>query len=155
MAVAASSDLDAVLAHRSVFPEFQPIVDLATAAPVAFEALARGPGDSDLRTPDRLFAAARREGRLAELDRLCRTRALEAALEGDLPSRLGLFVNVEPDALDEEFPPALLAALAARDVPVVVEFTERSLLHDPAGLVAYAARLREHGLGVALDDVGA
>ena len=46
---------------------FQPIVDLDAGTVVGFEALSRGPA-GDLHTPDRLFAAARSAGRLAELD---------------------------------------------------------------------------------------
>jgi len=70
-----AGELDALLAARNVCPVFQPIVDLGTGEPVAFEALARGPAGSPLAMPDLLFAAARGAGRVHELDRLCQLRS--------------------------------------------------------------------------------
>ncbi len=51
---------------------YQPVVDLDTRRVVGYEALARGPRDSPLHTPDALFAAARDQGVLVELDWACR-----------------------------------------------------------------------------------
>ncbi len=61
-------ELDRILGDRAVRAVYQPIVDLATGRPVAYEALARGPVGSALEAPDRLLAAARAAGRLVELD---------------------------------------------------------------------------------------
>ena len=83
-----AGELDALLAARDVCPVFQPIVDLGTGEPVAFEALARGPAGSPLAMPDLLFAAARGAGRVHELDRLCQRRALESALDVE-PAAVG------------------------------------------------------------------
>lgn len=48
----------------------QPIVELASGGVIGYEALTRGPA-GPLHRPDQLFAAARRAGRLAKLDRIC------------------------------------------------------------------------------------
>jgi EAL domain-containing protein (putative c-di-GMP-specific phosphodiesterase class I) len=151
-----TAELDRLLAARDLHPLFQPIVDIRTGEPVAFEALVRGPADSPLRLPDQLFAAARAADRLAELDRTCQWRALERALDAGLGAPFGLFVNVEPAVIGHIKPrTALLAALRERGLRLVIEFTERALTADPARLLALADWARSVGWGVALDDVGA
>ena len=149
------AELDAILASGAVHPLFQPIVDLATGEPVAFEALARGPAGSPLQRPDLMFAAARDAGRVDELDRLCRDRALESVVESNLQAPYALFVNREPSAAALEAPSAThRTVLRKRGVRTVVEFTERDLSRNPAKLLDFATRLRAAGVGIALDDVG-
>ncbi|WP_237492095.1 EAL domain-containing protein [Modestobacter sp. L9-4] len=149
------SGVRAVLDDRTVTSVFQPIVELDSGLVVAYEALARGP-EGPLHAPDDLFAAARSEGCLTELDQACRAAALRGAVQAGLLAPLTVFVNVEPDALDE----APLAALFDRadrfagTLQVVLEITERALAARPAELLRTVARVREHGWAVALDDVG-
>ena len=57
---------------------FQPIVNLKDFAAIGYELLSRGPRESELHRPDALFEIARSEGRVAELDRLCRRTASRA-----------------------------------------------------------------------------
>jgi EAL domain-containing protein (putative c-di-GMP-specific phosphodiesterase class I)/DICT domain-containing protein len=149
-------ELDQILATRSIDPLFQPIVDLRTQSPLAFESLARGPVGSPLQMPDALFEVARSAGRLGELDRLCQHRALEAVLDSGLTAPFGVFVNVEPAAIGPiGLPVALLDALRNRGLRLVIELTERALTADPARLLALADWARAQGWGIALDDVGA
>jgi len=151
-----ASGVRAVLDDRSVTSVFQPIVELDSGLVVAYEALVRGP-EGPLHAPDDLFAAARAEGCLTELDQACRAAALRGASRAGLLAPLTVFVNIEPDALDE----APLAALFDRadrlagSLRVVLEITERALAARPAELLRTVARVREHGWAVALDDVGA
>jgi diguanylate cyclase (GGDEF)-like protein/PAS domain S-box-containing protein len=151
-----ADDLAAVLRDRSVRAVFQPIVDLETGRVVAYEALARGP-EGPLERPDRLFAAARGAGRLAELDELCRAAAFRGAVAEGLLDPLTVFVNVEPEVLDRAPLDDLLAIADAspRGLRVVIEITERALAARPAELLRTVERVRELGWGVALDDVGA
>jgi diguanylate cyclase (GGDEF)-like protein/PAS domain S-box-containing protein len=146
-----------VLAQDAVTPVYQPIVDLDGGGIVAYEALARGPQGSPVERPDRLFAAARRAGRLAELDWACRGSALRGAFAGGLTPPRALFVNVEPDALGVPCPAALEAvyARAGEELDVVVEVTERALTARPAELLRAIEEVRARGWRVALDDVGA
>ncbi|MCW2510331.1 MAG: hypothetical protein JWP68_3479 [Modestobacter sp.] len=145
-----------VLEDGAVTSLFQPIVELDTGRVVAYEALARGP-EGPLFAPDALFAAARAAGCLTELDQACRAAALRGAVQQGLLAPLTVFVNVEPDALDD----APLATLFDRadqfpdDLRVVLEITERALAARPAELLRTVARVRELGWAVALDDVGA
>ncbi len=148
--------LDALLAERAVEPVYQPVVDLVSGDVVGMEALARGPADGPLARPDDLFAVARRAGRLAELDMLCRGRAVEAAHAAGMSGPLALFVNVEPLTVATQLIPfAATSALAARGVRIVAELTERDLTADPARLFSFADQVRAHGFHIALDDVGA
>jgi diguanylate cyclase (GGDEF)-like protein/PAS domain S-box-containing protein len=148
--------LDEVLAAGAVSSVFQPILDLDTGLLVAYEALARGP-HGRLARPDALFAAARAEGRLAELDAACRVAAFRGAVEHGLLAPLTLFVNVEPEVLDSAPLDDLLAIAqgAPGQLRVVLEITERALAARPADLLRTVERVRDLGWGLALDDVGA
>ena len=145
-----------VLRTGGVHSHFQPIVELDTGCVVAYEALARGP-EGPLRAPDLLFAAAREEGLLAELDAACRASAFRGAVQQGLLAPLTVFVNVEPEVLDDA--PLAQLAQSVADVPgelrVVLEITERALAARPAELLRTVDRVREFGWSIALDDVGA
>jgi len=150
-------ELASTLRAGGVHSVFQPIIDLATGAVVAYEALARGPLGSPLHTPDALFSTARAHGLLAALDSACRTAAFHGAIEHGLVEPLTLFVNVEPEVLHSAPLDELLSIAAS--VPdrlrVVVELTERALAHRPAELLATVDKVRAAGWAIALDDVGA
>lgn len=170
-------ELDRLLAAGAIRSAYQPIVELYTGATVAYEALARAPKGSPLERPDVLFAAARRAGRVTELDRACQNAATTGAREAGLKAPWTLFVNVEPesasatllgssatsratsratgeetDGATEEAPES---AAPTTHCPVVVELTERALIAQPAELLALVSRIRARGWGIALDDVGA
>lgn len=148
------SALNRIIDEGLITPAFQPLIDLYTGEVLGFEALARGP-EGDLERPDLLFAAARSERLLVELDRVCRRAAVASAQRAGLGTASTLFVNVEPDAvgLDPDESSAELAQLPD-DIRLVVEITERALTSRPANLLPTIERLRSHGIGIALDDVG-
>lgn len=145
-----------ILRDRQVQTVFQPIVDLERATIVAYEALSRGPR-GELGRPDRMYAAARAEDRLAELDALCRSTALRTAVAVGITLPLMVFVNVEPEVLDIESLDELvqIAESAPGGLQVVLEITERAISARPAELLSCVRRLRAAGWRIALDDVGA
>jgi EAL domain-containing protein (putative c-di-GMP-specific phosphodiesterase class I) len=102
-----------------VEPVYQPIVDLRDGAVIGYEALARGRGE-DAATPEELFAAARAQGRVRELDRACREAALRGALDSGLGAPFSLFVNADADALEGDLP-----EVPAAGFTLVMEVTER------------------------------
>lgn len=63
---------------------YRPLVHRASGKLIGYEALPRAPEGHALERPDLLFAAARQEGRLAELDWLCRATAFDGAVTGGL-----------------------------------------------------------------------
>ncbi|MDO9356360.1 MAG: EAL domain-containing protein [Solirubrobacteraceae bacterium] len=154
-AVGSDRELNRVLEERAIVSQYQPIVELASGRVAAYEALARGPQGSILEFPDRLFGAAREQGRLQELDSVCRAAALGGFAGSAVAGRAALFVNTEPDASAEGMVETY-AALAAvgRAQSTVFEFTERALADRPAEVLAAARELRRLGAGIAFDDVG-
>ncbi|WP_162253227.1 EAL domain-containing protein [Mycobacterium sp. Root135] len=140
--------LDALLAQPDVLRvAFQPIVHLASCATIAYEGLARFPAPSEL-TPAQWFSTARRLGRGLDLE-YAALRAVVAAARG-IPIDCPVAVNLSPTAaLDESIQEFLLA----QDRRLVVEITEHEPFPD--GLAAGLTRLREHGIGLAVDDAGA
>ncbi len=131
---------------------FQPIVSLSERRIYAYEALMRS-REAVLPHPGAILSAAERLDRLPELGRAIRARAAAAARE--LPADALLFLNLHPMDLqdpmlyDREHP---LAACADR---VVLEVTERAALDDVHNVRERAARLRELGYRLAVDDLGA
>jgi EAL domain-containing protein (putative c-di-GMP-specific phosphodiesterase class I) len=129
---------------------FQPIVSLAEAEIVGYEALARFPGPTAV-SPDRWFAAADQLGSGAELESVVVSRCLE--LRSTLPPNCFLTLNVTPHLLTE---PALAnVLLSAGDLaPLVLELTEHQAVHDLRPLVSLRDVLAERGARIALDDAG-
>ncbi len=146
-----------LLARGRIESAFQPLVHRASGRVVGYEALARGPAGHPLERPDRLFAAARAEGRLAEVDWVCRASAFAGATRAGLRSPTALFVNVEAEVFDAPVPPEHAEALrrASAGLRVLYEVTERGLTARPAEMLAEVERVRALGFGIAVDDLGA
>ena len=146
-----------MLDNDAIRPVYQPVVRLDSGRVVGFEALARGPEDSPLHTPDKLFQAARDAGRLEELDWACKTAAIRGAIQQKLRPPLALFVNSEPDSgsnMPVEFAESWAFAKKVF-LRLFFEITERAVTAHPAELLRRVRDFRSFGWGVALDDVGA
>ena len=148
--------LSDLLARGAVRSLYQPLVHRASGEIVGYEALARGPEGHPLERPDLLFGAARAEGRLAELDWLCRATAFSGALAAGLRPPTALFVNVEPHVFDAPLPFEHAAVLyrASNELKVFYEVTERGLAARPAEMLVEIERVRALGFGIAIDDLG-
>jgi EAL domain-containing protein (putative c-di-GMP-specific phosphodiesterase class I) len=137
-----------VLRAEAISPVFQPIVALDGERVVAYEALARFPGDPAHR-PDRWFADAWSVGLGVPLELLAVRAALRALPL--LPPDVLLCVNVSPETVAT---PGFLAALADDAHRVVAEITEQRQLDDEA-FERKLAPLRAAGGSIAIDDFGA
>jgi EAL domain-containing protein (putative c-di-GMP-specific phosphodiesterase class I) len=141
-----------VLSHESIDTAFQPIFDLVTREVVGAEALARFTVEPAA-TPDVWFAEAMKVGAGRELELLAVRTAL--ANTAELPEHLYVAINVSPSTLAC---PALLETLLASGLPacrLIVEVTEHTSIPDYVPLQEARARLRDHGIRVAVDDAGA
>lgn len=129
---------------------FQPIVSVADACVVGYEALSRFAGSPSL-TPDLWFAAADRLGLGAPLEAEVLRRCL--ALRTALPDDCFLTVNLSPHLLGEPEVRDLL--LGERDLSrIVIELTEHVAVTDAALLAATRHHVTERGGLVAMDDAG-
>jgi EAL domain-containing protein (putative c-di-GMP-specific phosphodiesterase class I) len=148
-------ELRALLDGGAIEPRFEPIVRLADGTAIAWEALARGAAADLPVAPARLFELAAEAGLAAELSRLCRRRALEAA-PAALPAGAALFLNCHPAELADPGPliDSLAELRAAGDRPLVLEIHEASIT-DPASIAGLRRRLDPLAVGIAYDDFGA
>jgi diguanylate cyclase (GGDEF)-like protein len=145
-----------LIARELLDVAFQPIWDLASLAPLGFEALARPDPSLALEGPQEAFDVAQRIRAVVELDWLCIRKALAAARR--LPAGATMFLNVSPESLahrsfDPEVFVASLRAAGIAPAQIVVELTERRI-DDPGAIVARARALRALGVRMALDDTG-
>ncbi|MBK9363265.1 MAG: EAL domain-containing protein [Rubrivivax sp.] len=147
-------EFEDLLRGQGISGALQPIVDMRTRAPVAYEWLGRGRHPDLPQSPIHLFQMAARLDRESELSQAFREhgiRTVSARLKGAT-----LFVNTHPK---ETFDEALLAELARlRDDPaaprLVVEVHETAVM-EVARMKELAARLKDIGVRFAYDDFGA
>jgi len=153
------AELQTILAKEQVTCVYQPVVRVSDFAVMGYELLARGPLRSELHHPDTLFQVARDQGRVTELDRLCRSMAARAS--STLPAQYLRFINTEPMSLfvqarGDLFVHELVAATPAElRTKTIIEVTEKSVIQDFAHVREVVARLREQGFRIAIDDAGA
>ncbi len=137
-----------VLAREAIRPLLQPIVELDSGRVVAYEALARFPGEQS-QAVERWFADAWHVNLGVPLELLA-IRAALATLP-QLPPEVSLSVNASPETVAA---PGFLEALGGSAERVVVEITEQRRLDDD-GFARTLAPLRAAGVRVAIDDFGA
>jgi EAL domain-containing protein (putative c-di-GMP-specific phosphodiesterase class I) len=151
--------LDEVIAGDQIITLYQPIVDLRTREVLGHEVFSRGPAGGPFEEAERLFALAERTGRLVDLERICRRRALASAGRHLKPGTK-LFLNTSAGALqDEEVAGAefvrLVEAQGLRNEDVVLEVTERLAPEERRPNQQVLRDLKNRGFGVAIDDMGA
>jgi len=159
-------DVKKIVAQSAVETHFQPLVSIKSQAIVGLEALARGIHDFDGRLilPSTLFRLATAEAATAELDALCRHRALEnfADLRRQYPDLL-LFLNFYTPAFGappfggERIVAQLPEDLAKHNLPsgsVALEIDETKF-ESAAALQELANAAKESGFLLAMIGLGA
>ena len=139
--------LGELMAARTFYPVFQPIVDLASGGAVGYEALTRF--ESGQR-PDLCFADAWSVGLGSDLE----LATLEAAVTAahTLPAARWLSLNVSARLLEDR--DRLREIIASADRPIAIEITEHEVIADYQAL-RDAVRDLGHDLRIAVDDAGA
>jgi len=136
---------------------FQPIVDIVSGAPFAYEALVRGPNGEGAASVLSQVSDANRY----TFDQQCRVRAIStAAAAGLIETGARLSINFLPNAV---YSPAACIQLTLKTAKAVAfptdrlifEFTENEEMADPAHVANIIATYKKMGFGTALDDFGA
>lgn len=129
----------------------QPILDLSSGAVHAYEALARFQGDGS-ESPLHWFSIAEELGMREELEHACLRAALR--LLRHKPRHARLSVNLSAPVLLE---PSTLATIERESdlTHLIIEVTEDALVASAARLRRELAPLRERGVRIAVDDMGA
>lgn len=136
---------------------FQPIVDMSTGRPYAYEALARGPGGEGAMS---VLAQVTDDNRYA-FDQACRVKAIELAVAaGLLDGDARLSINFLPNAVYSPMAciQLTLKTAAAAGLPIdrlIFEFTEGERIASPDHVQTIIDAYRRMGFGVAIDDFGA
>ncbi|WP_371376581.1 GGDEF domain-containing protein [Sporomusa aerivorans] len=152
------AELEIIIKDRSIFPIYQPIVNLQSGRIMGYEALSRGPLGSPLHFPTQLFSTAILNKRLLALEQVCREAALKSIAALGVEQRLFLNMNAEV-VKDPEFRGGLTKALLIRHGlnpdQVTFEITERTAITDFASFTRSLNHYRQQGYSIAVDDAGA
>lgn len=133
---------------------YQPIIELSDLGVRGYEALVRGPEDSELVSPATLFRLASHANLVAEFAQACVELSLRNVQE--MPNGSLLFVNVWPSLInDEHFRHQLLSATRDLDPGrLVLELFEGAAVHNHAILADSLGHLSSQGVQIAIDDLG-
>lgn len=147
-----------ILNNEKITSLYQPIVNLRTSEIIGYEALSRGPEQTQFYSPLALIEKAHELNRIWDLEMLFRKKALERLhrLEKDK----FLFINVDPDVIKTpEFKSGLtkeyLEQVGGEETSIVFEITERTAISDYTAFQMILENYRRQGYMVAIDDVGA
>jgi EAL domain-containing protein (putative c-di-GMP-specific phosphodiesterase class I) len=137
-----------LLAAGGLETVFQPMIELESNEPVAYEALTRFPGNKG--TPREWFADATELGVGPDLELAAVRSALSYLTAFPPKTRLSINVSAAVAITDEFFD--LVAPVAER---LIIELTEHDPVDDYEQLVEALSQLRTMGALIAIDDVGA
>lgn len=144
-----------LIAADSIQTLFQPIVDNKKQGILGYEALSRGPENSPYYTAPAIFALARQQSRLLELEVHCLVSAIRRFQERRLEGML--FVNLSPATLQTLSLPnfqKLLTQYDLQPIQLVIELTEQPEDSSLPALIERIVSLREAGIAIAIDDLG-
>lgn len=147
-----------IIDAKMISTYFQPIMTADGQSIYAYEALSRGPTDTVLFSPIKLFEQAKRQHKLFALESICRTKAIEQFTQQQLPGKL--FLNISPETLlqpdhQKGLTLELVNTFGINPEQVVIEITEHSPTHDYALMRRAVQHYQGEGFSIALDDLGA
>lgn len=134
---------------------FQPIVKLDGTRVCGYEALARGPRESNVHSPRDLFDLARSANLLGELWMSCLD--LTIARANQCPNEDRIFINVSPSLLHDDYVQACLDRAENAGVApsrFVLELSEHTAVQNYELLHRKLRSPRERGVKIAIDDLG-
>ncbi len=147
-----------ILENKQIETVFQPIVSLRDGSIYGYEALSRGPTDTDMYYPTVLFDCADKYDKAWELEQLCRMMAIETI--HSMNKRFRLFLNVNPKIIHDEkfkqgFTKEYLAQNGINPEDVIFEITERGVISNISDFIATIDNYKSQNYRIAIDDAGA
>jgi EAL domain-containing protein (putative c-di-GMP-specific phosphodiesterase class I)/GGDEF domain-containing protein len=149
--------LQRIIIEKQINSVFQPIVNLETLEIIGYEALSRGPKDTEFASPLLLFTFAAECGLSFELDRLCRKSAFGAIKK--LKTDKKIFINTLTMTIhDPEFRGVylkeLLEDLKIKPENVVFEVSEKMAIDNYDMFRSAMRDYTDIGIVHASDDIG-
>lgn len=150
--------MEELIHEKHIRTVYQPIVALETGQVMGYEALSRGPEDTEFENPIDLIELADLCGMSWELDWAFRSLAIERAQ--DLQPDQLLFINVDPKIIyDEAHEVGMTREILNKNNispdSVIFEITERTAIDDYNGFNKILQNYVDQGYKIAIDDVGA
>lgn len=150
-------ELENILNNKNISTVYQPIVSLLDGRIIGYEALSRGPIDSPLQSPDKLFKAAQIYNKTWELEQLCRIKAIERA--ANIEKNKYLFINVDPHIFKDEkfkkgFTKEFLGEHNMSPDCIIFEITEKTCIEDYESFKQALNNYVDQGYKIAVDDTG-
>jgi diguanylate cyclase (GGDEF)-like protein/PAS domain S-box-containing protein len=141
------------LAQGNLMPAFQPICDIRSGEPIAYEALARIQHNGALITAADFISVAEELGLTREIDLHIIEQSLRLA-----PLGYGLFLNLDPSSFNDRGFARELGDLVGPGCrsgrAITIEITERENVTISDALISDIQYLRDLGCKLALDDFG-
>jgi len=143
-----------IITQRIIRTVFQPIFHLSTQQKVGYEALTRGPEGSMLENPETLFAAARDNSLLMELESICQISALDSISTFKPQGRI--FVNTSSNFISHPLFRKRLKENSLKKLAstLVLEITEKEAIENYNDFRTAIDPIRKAGVRLAVDDAG-
>lgn len=152
-----SLDIQTIIAKEMVTTLYQPILSLINGEIIGYEALSRGPEQTDFFSPVALIQAAEAADCIWELEMLLRRKAIEKAVH--ISANRLLFINVDPKIMQDSYykkgiTKSFLETYKISEKDIVFEITERTAINDYQGFREIVEHYRRQNYNIAVDDVG-
>ena len=152
------SKMRQILEQQLIDTVFQPIASLETGLIIGYEALSRATGFAKEVGIEDLFSWANLNYRLWDLEKICRTRALENGK--NKPEGLKLFLNVDANIIYDPnlkagFTKQILEQYDLSPSEIIIEVTEKSTIADAQAFEKAIIHYKEQNFTIAIDDFGA
>lgn len=146
-----------ILSGRHIKSVYQPIVSLKGDGVLGYEALSRITLAVSGMNIEELFEAAAKGGKLWELEKLCRARALKGACKK--PPGAKIFLNVDPNTI---YDPAFIAGFTREMLSeasldpddIIFEITEKRVVSSISAFTEAIDHYQRQNFKIAIDDFG-
>lgn len=147
-----------IIENKKISTVFQPIISLRDGMVFAYEALSRGPENTEFYSPVKLFEHAEKLNKSWELESLCRTVAIETISR--ITSNERLFLNVNPQIMHDKkfrhgFTREFLKKYDMSPENIIFEITEKGTVDNIRDFVLTVDHYKNQNYRIAIDDAGA